>query len=121
MPIARQTKDLRPDFRACFRPQSKEFPLTIACQADVLYPWDRLELIDSLVVAGFRLQSNPGRGPHLIDQVFRGIAGFNLTPIDNDDPATSHLDFRQNVSRKQNRVLTPEVANQFPDLANLVG
>src|SRR4051812_33479185 len=41
--------------------------------------------------------------------------------MDNNDAATGHFHFRQNVSGEQDGVLFPEVLDQLADLSDLVG
>lgn len=60
-------------------------------------------------------------GAHLGDEVRRGIGGFDLPAIDDDDAVASHLHFRQDVGGNEDGVGLAEVADEFADLADLVG
>ena len=58
-------------------------------------------------------------GAHLVDEVLRGIGGFDLAVIDDDDPIRDHFDFRENMGGNEDRVVQGEAFDQLPDLADL--
>ena len=55
------------------------------------------------------------------EQIFRRVAGLDAAFVDDDDATTGHLDFGQDVRRKQNRVLLAEILDQLAHLSDLVG
>ena len=56
----------------------------------------------------------------MAEEIFRRVARLDPAFVDDDHPAARHLDFRQNVGRKQDRVLFAEILDQVAHLTNLI-
>ena len=54
-----------------------------------------------------------------LGQVFDGIAGYDLSPGNDDDIITHSTDFGQNVAGKNYSMILPQFPDQIPDFDNL--
>src|SRR5207249_9603226 len=54
------------------------------------------------------------------EQILRRIASLNAPFMNDNDPAARHLDFGQNVRRKQNRVLFAQILDYLAHLTDLI-
>ena len=88
-----------------FDPQRKNLPVVIVRLAHIAHARDFLQFFHAVIRSDFRFQHHAAGRPNLAEQIFRRVARFDPPFVDNDHAAAGHLDFGQNVGRKQDRVL----------------
>ena len=68
----------------------------------------------------FRLEHDASGGPHLSNEVGRGIGGFDAASVDDDDFVAEHFHLAEDVGGNEDGVVLAEALDEATDGANLI-